>query len=60
MSYFSWSEDLSVGSKFIDDDHRKLFDLANRLHVAMGEGRGKDVIESSVEPDYLYARTFHA
>lgn len=56
MSYFSWSEDLSVGSKFIDDDHRKLFDLANRLHIAMGEGRGKDVISKVLSNLIIYTR----
>lgn len=56
MSYFAWSDDLSVGSKFIDDDHRKLFDLASRLHVAMGEGRGKEVISKVLSNLIIYTR----
>lgn len=56
MSYFTWSEDLSVGSKFIDEDHRKLFDLAHRLHVAMSEGRGKDVMSKVLSNLIIYTR----
>lgn len=44
MTYLTWSEDLAVGNNLIDGDHRKLIDMANRLHEVMQEGRGKDVL----------------
>lgn len=44
MTYLTWSDDLAVGNSFIDGDHRKLIDMANRLHVVMQEGRGKEVL----------------
>ena len=44
MTYLTWSDDLAVGNHFIDHDHQKLIDMVNRLHVLMGEGKGKDVI----------------
>lgn len=46
MGYFSWSADLSVGSTFIDNDHRKLIGLVNQLHEAMSLGHGKDIMET--------------
>jgi hemerythrin-like metal-binding protein len=44
MAYFQWSDDLSVGNKHIDSDHKKLLDLCNNLHDAMAQGKGKDVL----------------
>jgi hemerythrin len=44
MGYFAWSDDLSVGSSFIDNDHRKLIGLVNQLHDAMSQGHGKDIL----------------
>jgi hemerythrin len=45
MSYITWSDDLAVGNTFIDNDHRKLIDMVDRLHLVMQEGRGKDVLQ---------------
>lgn len=56
MAYFTWSDNLSVGNAFIDNDHRKLFDLANRLHLAMSEGRGKDVMSKVLSNLIIYTR----
>ena len=53
MAYFSWSSDLAVGNSFIDEDHKKLIDLINRLHdvMAKGDGRGHigKVLESLIQ-----------
>lgn len=40
MTFYSWSADLSVGNAAIDEDHRELIGLINRLHAAMERGRG--------------------
>jgi hemerythrin len=45
MGYFSWNDELSVGSSFIDNDHRKLISLVNQLHEAMREGQDKDILQ---------------
>jgi hemerythrin len=45
MTYLKWSDDLAVGNTFIDNDHKKLIDMVNRLHVVMQEGKGKDVLD---------------
>ncbi|RZI42643.1 bacteriohemerythrin [Herbaspirillum sp. HC18] len=44
MTYLSWSDELAVGNTFIDNDHKKLIEMVNRLHALMNEGKGKDVI----------------
>lgn len=45
MPLFNWSPDFSVGIAAMDEEHRKLIDLINRLFDAMKEGRGRDVME---------------
>ena len=41
---FVWTDRYSVQVDVLDDHHKKLFDLMNRLHVALLERRGKEVI----------------
>lgn len=36
--FFPWNDRLSVGVQVIDDDHKKLVALVNRLHQTMKEG----------------------
>lgn len=45
MGYFSWSDELSVGSSFIDNDHRKLIALINELHQAMRRDQGREILQ---------------
>jgi hemerythrin len=40
---FQWKEAYSVKVLALDNQHKKLFELVNELHQAMGEGHGKDV-----------------
>ncbi len=44
MSLLIWSPMFSVGVKAIDDEHKKLIDLANGLSDQMGAGRGKEAL----------------
>lgn len=37
MTFFSWSEEMSVGVDLIDSDHRALIRLINELHEAFEE-----------------------
>jgi hemerythrin len=43
MTFFNWHENLSVGNKFIDGDHRHLIDLVNQLYDAIDKGRAESV-----------------
>lgn len=40
---FQWKDSYSVKVAALDNQHKKLFDLVNELHVAMSQGHGKDV-----------------
>lgn len=42
-SYVTWTPDLAIGHQMIDDDHRSIFDLANRLQAE---------IDATEEPEY--------
>jgi len=46
MAYFNWNDGLSVGVDTFDAHHKKLVDLINGLHEAMGEGKGRDKVGS--------------
>jgi hemerythrin-like metal-binding protein len=41
---FQWNPDYSVGVKAMDDQHRKLFELVDKLSRAMHAGRGTEVV----------------
>ena len=42
---YPWKNEYSVGVTRFDNHHKKLFDIANKLHEMMKQGRGGDVIE---------------
>lgn len=44
MPFLSWSNDLSVGVKVIDDDHKKLVGIVNELYDGMSVGHAKDAL----------------
>jgi hemerythrin-like metal-binding protein len=45
MAYMQWRPTLEVGHDQIDNEHRSLVEVLNRLHAAMKQGKGKDEIE---------------
>jgi hemerythrin-like metal-binding protein len=56
MAYFSWNDGFSVGSEFIDNDHRKLIDLVNDLHDAMAQGKGRETLGRTLAELIEYTR----
>lgn len=44
MSVLNWSEQYSVKVKALDNQHKRLFDLINKLDAHMRKGRGKEVL----------------
>lgn len=45
MSLLAWNPMFSVGVKEIDDQHKRLIELANQLNDAMGAGKGRAVLD---------------
>jgi hemerythrin len=56
MALFAWNDDFNVGSKFIDDDHKKLVKLVNDFHDAMEQGRGNDVVGKVLHNLVIYTK----
>lgn len=56
MAYFAWNDELAVGNSFIDGDHQKLISLINKLHDAMAQGHGKEVLGTTLGELIKYTR----
>ena len=48
MVFVEWSDKLSIGMPEIDDQHKELINILNRLHTAMAEGKGKAVLKDTL------------
>ena len=48
MAILTWDDSYSVNVKEIDRQHKKLFDMLNRLLEAMKERKGKEVVGSII------------
>jgi hemerythrin-like metal-binding protein len=55
-AFFTWSDELSVGNHFIDNDHKKLIQMINNFHKAIQEGRGDEVICKVLHNLAIYTR----
>ena len=60
MAIMSWLDSYSVNSSAIDAQHKKLFTLINNLHDAMSEGKGKEVLGSTLDSLVDYAKVHFA
>jgi len=58
MPVIEWSEKLSVGIKSIDDQHKVLISLINRLNTAMAQGEASIIIGNVLAKLTDYTR-FH-
>jgi hemerythrin-like metal-binding protein len=57
MAYVDWSSAISVNVADIDSQHKTLVRLINNLHEAMTQGKGKDVIGTTLDELIEYTRT---
>lgn len=48
MALFNWSTQYETGILLIDSQHKKLVDAINDLHQNMKEGKGKEVVEKTL------------
>ncbi|MEW6536203.1 MAG: bacteriohemerythrin [Candidatus Auribacterota bacterium] len=57
MALITWSDELSVKIKEIDNQHKKLIDLINSLNDAMKVGKGKEVMDKILKELTSYTVT---
>lgn len=55
-----WTPDMSVGVKVLDDDHRRLFALMNKVIAAFYAGVGAGVVASTLDELENYTREHFA
>lgn len=60
MSLLTWNNLFSVGVKEIDNQHKKLVAIANRLNDAMKDGVGKDVLATILADLLAYTESHFA
>lgn len=46
MSLYEWSEEYSVGIPSIDEQHQRIFALAQSMHLALQKGDAQDMAET--------------
>lgn len=57
MALYDWNNTLyGVGITRFDDDHKKLLGFINKLHEAMLDGKGKDVLDGIYQELIDYTR----
>ncbi len=56
MALMNWDEKYSVGITKIDEQHKKLINLINKLYDAMREGKGKEVLLSILDETLEYTK----
>lgn len=60
MSMFEWKAEYSLGHGAIDGQHQRLFALANDLHTAMTQGKGKGALSETLDKLVSYTQTHFA
>lgn len=50
----AWSPAMSVGVSILDEDHRRIMGLINKLHGAMTEGAGKEALAEIMSGLHIY------
>ncbi len=60
MDIFDWKDEYSVGYREIDDQHKRLFELAGELHAAMAAGKGKAEMSKTLANLVAYTPTHFA
>lgn len=56
MSLVKWNPSYSVENTTMDSQHQRLFDLINKLHDAMGQGKGMDTLPEVFDSMLQYTK----
>jgi hemerythrin len=59
MAFMEWTEECSVGVRQFDDDHKKLFDIANDLYDSVVSGNPKNILSDALDRLGAYAKEHH-
>jgi hemerythrin len=57
MSLIQWNENLSVHVPELDRQHQRLIDLINKLHAAMVQGKGAELLRPLLDEVLQYTVT---
>ncbi len=60
MPLMTWTEEMSVGVKVLDDDHKALIAMLNELHDSIQAGRPRAVLERVIDGMLKYTKTHFA
>ena len=60
MALINWNDSYSVRIAEMDKQHQHLFDLINKLHEAMGQGKGSETLPGVFESLVKYTQTLFA
>ena len=57
MAAVTWNESLSVKMNDIDDQHKQLFAIINKVHEAMSSGKGAEILGPIMEELLTYTKS---
>jgi len=60
MPFMTWKDNLSVGVKQLDEDHKNLVGMINELHEAMRAGKGAATLDKILGGLVEYTKTHFA
>lgn len=56
----TWNENMSVGVRVLDEDHKRLVAIINELHDALKTGHGKDALGKVLDELVSYTKSHFA
>jgi hemerythrin len=56
MDFMTWTPEMSVGVKALDDDHKKLIGIINQLHFGIEAGHKKEILTAVLDHLVDYTR----
>jgi hemerythrin len=60
MAIIQWNDGFSVKNADMDKQHQHLFDLINKLHDAMGQGKGRETLPEVFDSLVKYTQSHFA